>query len=230
MDGLLEGLYRAGMIVDEALVGELGTIDLSPFKLVIFGSTVVLDDEHRKLIASRVATGGRHVVFTGYVGWSNGRDIGHTLATAVSGISTTGRDAAVPTSALELDGATEKQTLEPPKLVPVYEVPAAQVVGRWADGSISAAWQKTGQATHWTFGVCPTSPAVLRALGKRAGCHILNDHDDATTLGDGLLMVHTLNGGARTLRLPGGKTLSVTLPARSTTVYDAQTGEVLLGN
>lgn len=120
--------------------------------------------------------------------------------------------------------------LEAPKHVPAYDVPEAQVVGRWADGSISAAWRKTDDATWWSFGVCPTAPAVLRALGRRAGCHVLNDHDDATTFGDGLLMVHTLTGGARTLRLPGGKTLSVTLPARSTTVFDAQTGAVLLGD
>lgn len=121
------------------------------------------------------------------------------------------------------------QTLEPPKYVPAYDVPDAQVAGRWADGSISAAWRKTDAATWWSFGVCPREPAVLRALGKRAGCHVLNDHDDATTLGDGLLMVHTLSGGARTLRLPNGKTLSVTLPARSTTVFDAVTGATLLG-
>jgi hypothetical protein len=229
MDGLLEGLYRSGLVFDEALVGELATIDLSPFKLVIFGSTVVLDDTQRQLIATRVATAGRHVVLTGYVGWSNGQEIGSALATAISGIPTVGREAHVPTSALNLDGAAENQALEAPKHVPVYEVPAAQVVGRWADGSISAAWRQTGVATWWSFGVCPTSPAVLRALGKRAGCHVINDRADATTLGDGLLMVHTLTGGARTLRLPNGQTLSVTLPARSTTVYDAQTGAVLLG-
>jgi hypothetical protein len=190
---------------------------------------VVLDDAQRRLIATRVATTGRHVVFTGYVGWSDGTAIGEALATAVSGLPTAGRDAAVPTSTLELDGATEVQTFEPPKHVPVYDVPAVQAVGHWADGSISAAWRKTDDATCWSFGVCPNAPAVLRALGRRAGCHVMNDHDDATTMGDGLLMVHTLAGGPRTLHLPGGKTLSVTLPPRSTTVFNAQTGETLLG-
>lgn len=230
MDGLLEGLYRSGLVLDEALIGELATIDLSPFKLVIFGSTVVLDDAQRQLIATKVATGGRHVVLTGYVGWSNGSEIGGALATEVSGIPTTGRDAAVPTSVLQLDGATETQVLEAPKHVPAYDVPATQVVGRWADGSISAAWRMTDAATWWSFGVCPTAPAVLRALGRRAACHVLNDHDDATTLGAGLLMVHTLTGGARTLRLPGGKIISVNLPARSTTVFDAQTGTTVLAS
>ena len=69
---------------------------------------------------------------------------------------------------------------------------------------------------------------MLRALARRAGCHIINDHDDATLLGDGLLMIHTLTGGPRTLSLPGGRSVHLALPARSTTVLDAATGLVLL--
>jgi hypothetical protein len=130
---------------------------------------------------------------------------------------------------VSIDGVSEDQVLEPTKHVPVYDVPAAQVVGRWADGSASAAWRKTEDATLWSFGVSPIAPAVLRALGRRAGCHVVNDENDATMLGDGLLMIHTLNGGSRTLRLPGGPTITPTLPARSTTVFDAETGAVLLG-
>ncbi len=230
MDGLLEGLYHSGLMFDEALIGELATLDLSPFKLVIFGSTVVLDDKQRETIASRVATAGRHVVFTGYVGWSNGREIGGHLATSANGILTSGREFAAPVSTLMLDDAAEEQKLEPPKFVPVYNVPDSHVAGRWSDGSTSAAWREDGSVTWWSFGISPTSPGILRALGRRAGCHVINDHDDATAHGDGLLMVHTLDGGARTLRLPNGKVLSVVLPPRSTTIFDAQTGSVLLGN
>jgi hypothetical protein len=69
---------------------------------------------------------------------------------------------------------------------------------------------------------------MLRALGRRAGCHIINDHDDATMLGEGLLMVHTLAGGPRRLHLPGGRIVDVTLPPRSTTVFDAENGAPVL--
>lgn len=228
VDGLLEGLYHSGLVFDEALIGELATLDLAPFKLIIFGSTIVLDEAQRKIIASRLATNGRHLVLTGYAGWSDGRDIGGALATAVSGIPTSGRDLAYPTSSLDLGGAMEKQILEAPKHVPVFDVPVAQVAGRWSDGSISAAWRQSSDATWWSFGLSPVTASVLRALGRRAGCHIINYHNDATLMGDGLLMIHTVTGGDRTLRLPGGPTVSITLPARSTTVLDAQTGTVLL--
>ena len=230
MDGLLEGLYHSGLVFDEALIGELATLDLAPYRLIFFGSTPVLDEAQRQLIATKLAGGGRHLVFTGYAGWSNGREIGAALATAVTGIATGGRDAKTPASVLALDGVGEAQILEAPKYVPTYEAPEAEVAGRWADGTISAAWHGTPDATYWSFAIAPNAPSVLRALGRRAGCHIINDHNDATMMGDGLVMVHTLAGGARSLRLPGGKTISVTLPPRSTTVFDAATGAPVLAD
>jgi hypothetical protein len=48
-------------------------------------------------------------------------------------------------------------------------------------------------------------------------------------LGNGLLLIHTVAGGVRQLTLPGEKTLEVTLPPTSTTVFDADTGQRLLG-
>ncbi len=229
-DGLLEGLFRSGLVFDEALIGELATMDLAPYRLIILGATPVLDETQRRLIATKLASGGRHLVLTGFAGWGNGRAVGAELATALSGFATNGADLSTPTSQLNLGDAAESQVLEAPKFVPVYDVPAAQVVGRWVDGQISAARRQDGDTTWWSFAIAPNSPEVLRTLGRGAGCHVLNDHDDATSLGDGLLLVHTLTGGARTLHLPGGPTITVTLPPRSTTVFDAVTGSPLLAD
>ena len=96
-------------------------------------------------------------------------------------------------------------------------MPAADVIGRWSDDSISATRRETKAATWWTFAVAPIEPSILRAIGHRAGCHIIgNDHNDATMMGDGLIMIHTLTVG-RALRMPHGGTISLTLPPRSTT-------------
>lgn len=229
-DGLLEALFRSGLVFEEALLGELGTLDLTPYRLVLFGTTPVLDPAARALIRSRVAAGGRHVALLGFAGWGDGAAVGPELATALSGFPTTLRPATEPRSQLCLDDATEDQQLEPPKDVPAYDVTPEQVVGRWADGSVSAAWRRDADATWWTFAVPPVTPGLVRALGRRAGCHVVNDHDDATSVGDGLLMVHTLAGGPRRLRLPGGPAVDLVLPPRSTTVLDAATGAVLLGS
>ncbi len=228
-DGLLEGLFHSGLMFDDALVGELATLDLAPYRLIIFGAATALTAATRQVIAARVAQDGRHVVLTGYAGWGDTERIGGDLAAALSGIPTASRQSSAPTSRLLLDGASEEQTLEPPTEVPTYEAPAAHCIGHWADGAVSAAWREDVRATWWSFAVSPTKPALLRALGRRAGCHVLNAHDDVTTLGDGLLMIHSLTGGPREVHLPGGRALKLVLPPRSTTVLDATDGRVLLG-
>jgi hypothetical protein len=229
MDGLMEGMFHSGMVFDDAIIGELETLDLSPYRLIIFGSTPVLDARQRELIESRVAKDGRHIVLTGYAGWGDGRRIDAALASSLSGIPTMSRDAEVPTSRLSIDGATEEQTLEPPKHVPFYDIPTSQIFGHWSDGSPSAAMRKDAAATWWTFALSPVAPDVLRALGRRAGCHVVNNRNDATLVGDGLIMLHTLDGGERTLRLQSGGERRITLAPRSTTVIDAETGDTLLG-
>ena len=57
---------------------------------------------------------------------------------------------------------------------------------------------------------------------------MVNERDEPTLLGEGLLIVHTLSGGERNLRLPRGAMIQANLPPRSTTVFDAETGTVLL--
>jgi hypothetical protein len=47
--------------------------------------------------------------------------------------------------------------------------------------------------------------------------------------GGGILCVHTARGGDRDLLLKNGKRLRVQLAPRSTSIYDAESGAVLIG-
>jgi hypothetical protein len=71
MDGLIEGLYHSGLVFDEALISELPTMDLSPYRLIVFGTTPVLDQQQRAFITRQLAANGRHLVLTGYTGWGD---------------------------------------------------------------------------------------------------------------------------------------------------------------
>ena len=71
-------------------------------------------------------------------------------------------------------------------------------------------------------------PDAWREIGRDAGCHVISDANETLLAGNGLLAVHTIHGGLRTLHLPKGKSLEVTLPATTTSVFDLQTGELLL--
>ncbi len=227
-DGLVEALQKSGLIHDEALLSELPRLDLSPYRLVILATTPVLAAEQRELMRQRVATGGRHVVALGYAGWSDSRAIGPGLGGELTGFVTECRIQAKPRQESALGGVAEVQTLPLAFEVPSFADAGADVVGRWGDGTAAAVRREEPGATWWAWALPPAGPAAWRELGRRAGCRIVNDCDETTLLGDGWLVVHTLAGGRRTLRPPGGPVIDAELPPRSTTVFDAASGERLL--
>jgi len=227
-DGLVEPLQQSGLIHDEALLPELATLDLTPYKLVILATVPILTAEQRRVVRERVACDGRHVVALGYCGWSDGGRIGPALGAALTGFATEAVHQAEPRQTLAVDGLTDEQRLPLAFTVPCYPEREAGVVGRWADATASAVRRTEPAATWWALALPPARPAVWRAIGRQAGCLIINEHDETTLLGNGLLVVHSLAGGERTLRLPGGATVEINLRPRSTTVIDADTGEAIL--
>lgn len=226
-DGVVEALHRSGLIHTDALLAELPHLNLSAFRLIILATAPVLDAAQRRHIREQVARNGRHVVLLGFAGWSDDTTVGAPLAQALSGIPTRLRFQAEPVAEIDIEGTRERTALGLGLDLPAYDVPADCVAGRWSDGTPAAAWRSEPSATWWTFAVPPTSPAAWRTLGRRAGCHVINDHDDTTLLGQDLLVVHTLEGGSRKLRLPVGGVITADLPPRSTTVFDANDGRLI---
>lgn len=51
---------------------------------------------------------------------------------------------------------------------------------------------------------------------------------DVIHAGGGILCLHSAKGGEREVLLRNGKKLHIQLPARSTSLYDAETGTVLI--
>jgi hypothetical protein len=69
---------------------------------------------------------------------------------------------------------------------------------------------------------------LFRAIMKEAGVHIYNENtSDVTFSGSGLLWIHSVEGGPRTIILKNGKKLELNLPAKSTTLYHNTTGEMI---
>jgi hypothetical protein len=229
IDALAEGLHQSGLIHEEALLSELADLDLQPYRLVIFATTPVLGAPQRELIRRRVAQEGRQVVFTGLAGWSDGGRVGADCALAATGFAVQLEPVVPAALSFTLNGAKESRLLDGAGPMPVYAGRDVTVVGRWQDGSAAAVTRTEPAATWWSFALAPTQPKFLRELGRAAGCHIVNEHDETTLLGGGFLVVHTLTGGARDLHPPGGAVIKAELPARSTVVFDAQTGGRLLG-
>lgn len=227
-DGLVEPLQQSGLIHDEALLSELPGLDLAPYKLIVFATTPVMTTAQREHVRQHVATGGRHVVALGYAGWSDGQALNPALGAALTGFATESSAQEKPRQTLDWGGCQDEQTL-PVRFTVASFTLHADVIGRWSDGRPSAVRREDPDATWWALALPPSGPGVWREIGRAAGCHIVNEHNETTLAGDGWLVVHTVTGGTRTLRLPGGPVISPVLAPRSTTVFDVSTGSVVLG-
>ena len=229
VDDVLHGLYQSGLCFDEALLEELDTLDLSPYRLVLLATTPVITATQRTTIKERVASQDRHVVLLGYAGWSDGDHVSPDNATSLSGIPTRLHRLESVSHQLELAGVSETRTLDHAVDIPAYKTDSTNRIGTWPDDTCCAARRTSADATWWTFALPPTSPKFLRQLALTAGCHAFNSEAETTLIGNGWIVVHTIEGGSRRLQWPDGPVIETELPPRSTTVFDGRTGKRLLG-
>jgi hypothetical protein len=83
--------------------------------------------------------------------------------------------------------------------------------------------------TSWYSTLPLHGPELMRKVLQEAGAHVYSSNStDVLYSGSGLLWIHTVEGGRRTIRLKNGKTIDITLTPKSTTLYNNQTGEQLL--
>jgi hypothetical protein len=72
------------------------------------------------------------------------------------------------------------------------------------------------------------TPEAWRVIFAAAGAHLYTDTGDIVHAGAGLVLIHTVRGGARILRFRSGRSLEVELAPKSSWIFDAATGERLL--
>jgi len=105
-------------------------------------------------------------------------------------------------------------TLEP--CWAVDEGAGTEVIARYADGSIAAAWGETGEGLRAYIGALHCPAGVLRPLLRRAGVHLYATTDDVVLADDRFLGLAATSAGVKRIRLP-----------RQATVTDLLSGEVL---
>ena len=95
-------------------------------------------------------------------------------------------------------------------------------------GTVMLARKTLPTHTSWFCSLPPNDDVLLGQVFKESGAHLYLPPGDVIHAGGGVVCVHSLDGGPRQLKLRGGKTVTVSLPPRSTTLYDAETGAVLI--
>lgn len=228
LDGTTDDLYHSGVAFDMVYLFDLDRVNLAQYKAVIFANAFHLTPRQRELIASKVARNGRHLIWMGAPGFVDGerlnadavsQTIGLTLARAQGGPATV--VVTQPAAKFGFEKAVQ----------PLFVVrdSAAVVLGRLASSQEPAlAKKQLSDATVWFSAVPLRNADVWRYVLRNAGAHIFNESNDVLYHGGGILTVHTLQGGKRTLTLRNQRKVEVELPPRSTQLFDGETGKALL--
>ncbi len=228
--------FRSGIIFDPIHLDDLPKVDLEQYRVVVFNNTYLLDQEERAYIQDRVAADGRRIFWfyaPGFIDEDQGES-GLTLVEQLTGFKLeTARFDEAPEISLPLSGREDVlyQVGDAP-FSPVFAVndPEADAIAHFTEGGAVAIAQKTMKDHQAWFVSLPSQQTQpLRLLLERAGAHIYGEPDAFFYGGDGILVMHTLTGGLRDIRLRNGTTISLDLPEGPNTVLlDADTGKVLL--
>lgn len=229
IDHSIEEALRSGTVGDHIYDFDLDKVNLDQYKAVIFMNSYVLSSEQRKFIREEVAQNGRTLIYNYLTGVTDGETIGLPLTEKLSGVKLALQNETEPQTLHFTDPASEftfKGVVEPFAVITDPQAEPLATLGGRPDVVVARKSFPTHTAVYATLPVNGTD--VFRKLLRDAGCHVYNDRNDFTYVNSGIMLIHSLDGGQRTIRLRNGKELNLTLPEKSNTVLDANTGEVLL--
>ncbi len=239
-EDLAEAAYHTGAMVDQVALPDLPRVDLSQYKVVVFGNVWRLTNAQWAFIRDHVMRDGRTVVWQYAPGITDGMSllgaagvskiVGMTLKSVrVSGTPQVQSAPHTPSNfaGLKLDygiaGAVQ----------PLFAVEDknAQTIGQYAGTDDAAlAIRHLAHATVVYSGLPITQEPLLRTIFRLAGAHIYDKEPDVILADNNYICIHTLTGGERKIMLRNGKVVSVTLSPRSTVILDAVTGKSVLPN
>jgi len=181
-------------------------------------------------IRDRVAQNGRTLVWNYLTGFTNGETLNLNFVRDLTGI--TSQRTETPKAAQQVQFLQPAYTYHfDVPVAPAITItdPNAEPLARLTDGGRVVIARRTF-ATHTSvFCALPLNGTDgFRAIFRQAGCHVYNDKNGFTYANNGLLLLHTKDGGPRTINLRSGKAISLMLPPASTYVLDSQTGEILM--
>jgi hypothetical protein len=231
LNGTTGDLYRSGATLHLVYLFDLETLDLRPYKAVVFGNLFYLDAARRELIAGKVAQDGRHLIWSCAAGYIGEAGAGPDGVARTVGMKVAMHQAPRARVVVKGGGAPSITFGFDVKVDPLLAVedPDATALGVIEGGNaVGLARKKLDHYTSWYSSVPLRGPELLRYVLRETGAHIYSDGGDTVHAGSGIVCVQTAEGGPRTLRLRNGKTIKIDLPADSTTVLDAETGELQL--
>ena len=221
--------YRSGAAFDVVYLSDLEKVDLDRYACVAFMNAFAMSAETREIVRRRVLRDGRNVFWVYAPGYSDFTRNSVDFVTDLTGFDL--ERVALPDYTVRTDaGEYGIGELEPGHRLAWALSPrdADEVHGTFVSGGRPAIGVKrlTGH-TSWFFSMPPTTAEVLRRFFRAAGVHVYNEYNDSLLEGGGLLVLHSAEGGPRSIALRSGRRVELDVEPAETIVLDSATGRVL---
>ena len=240
--------FKSGASVATCYLSDLELMPLDKFKAVVFVNCFVVSDKQRKWIRQNVARDGRTLIWLTAPGYNNGLrlDTGHIgelvnmkvgrfvsgtipdmqFSEALGAPGQAGKEIAGLGKTVFADNEGQSRSSVQPFFF-VEDKEALALAEFTESGTVAAASKLSPDCRDIFFSLPPLSSKVWTELFSMAGCHIYSRDSDALIAGSGQIMIHTKDGGARTVTLTNGKKVDLNLSPMQTVLLDAESGEIL---
>ena len=227
-DASAEEALRCGVAGDHVYDFDLERVNLSPYRAVVFMNTFCLSPSLVELIRSRVAAGGRTVIWNYLAGVVDGERFDMRRVHALTGI----RVRTAPFEAVDLPFRLDSSVL--PSDHEYGSAPDPMAVVADDDATVLASIRNTDLAVvaerrhaDWVSvlsAVPLRGTALFRSLLARAGCHVYASDGEVVVARCGLVAVHSIRTGAHELTLRSGTRVTLAVDGPTTVVVDGATG------
>lgn len=231
---MTDTLSGVGVAIDRIFLMDLEKVDLTKYKLVIFGNTFKLDEKQRSYIKQRIVTKGRSVVFMSGVGYTDGVSNDVKNISDLVGMHVEKADKVKPVVTVALAGQTHR--LDAGGVTSLFKVvdSGVRVLGSYENKDIGAAVKAVNGATVYFFGLPPkTGLPFFKVLVREAGVRMYVENtieQDYVAIGGGIIGIYSVKGGEKTINPTNGKPVKVSIAPFSTRYFNIRTGDELTRN
>jgi len=229
IDQSFEEALRTGTAGDQIYLFDLDKVDLKKYKAVLFMNVYKLSEKQKDFIKTKVARNGRTLIWNYLPGYTDGKNVSFKFVNDVTQFET------IPFNSKEIPVVQIENTTDEYKFegainpMVVISDPKAEILARLKNSGQPVVARKTFNNFRSVFSSLPLhNTDFFRKLFKEAGCHIYNQENDFTYANSGLIMIHSKEGGQRSIFLRNGKEISLNILPFSTWLIEAESGNVLL--
>jgi hypothetical protein len=229
IDQAFEEALHSGTAADQIYLFDLDKVDLKKYEAVLFMNVYKMTEKQREFIKNKVAGDGRTLIWNYLPGYTDGQKNRFKFVNEITGFEILPfADKEKPVVQIE-NTTNEYKFEEAVNPMVVISDRNAEILAHLKNTNQTIVARKTFKNYVSVYSSLPLhNTDFFRKLLKDAGCHVYNENNDYTYANSGLIMIHTKEGGQRSILLRNGKEISLNILPFSTLLIDAESGNVLL--